>query len=109
MCLPFPSLHNVCYMFPLSTALEGLDYVSVTKEIVFTKYSQNPHRLYIPIINDCDCVEEYEYFSVNITTYMDCVHLPVDYVTVTILDDDREFTLFFFALETKRKMLSFCI
>ena len=64
--------------------------MSVTKEIVFTKYSENPHRLYIPIINDCDCVEEYEYFLVNITTYMDCVHLPVEYVHITIIDDDSE-------------------
>lgn len=62
----------------------------MTKEIIFTKYSENPHRLYIPIINDCDCVEWDEYFLVNITTEMDCVYLPVEYVTITILDDDRK-------------------
>ena len=85
------SVTNIIFACLMPAAFEGIDYVSLTEKIVFTKYSENPYHLYIPIINDCDCVEEYEYFSVNITTDMDCVHLPVDHVNITIVDDDSEF------------------
>ena len=64
----------------------------VTKEIIFNSYSQNPHHVYIPIINDDgECVEENEYFSVKINTDMECVDLPVDLVNITILDNDSQF------------------
>ena len=76
----------------ISAAVAGSDYVPVTKEIIFNSYSQNPHRVYIPIINDDDdCVEENEYFSVKINTDMECVDLPVDLVNITILDNDSQF------------------
>ena len=78
-------------LFFIAAAIAGSDYISVTKQIIFTNYSVNPHSIYIPIVNDDDCVEESEYFSVNITTDMDCVYLPVDSRTITILDDEGEF------------------
>ena len=71
-------------------AIAGADYVSVIKEIIFTNYSQNPHFLYVPIINDCDCYEYDEYFFVNISASADCVNLPVEYVAITIEDDESE-------------------
>lgn len=64
-------------------------------EVVFNNYTDRVHPLYIPIINDDHCVEDDEYFSVKISTDMDCVYL-VNYTQhITILDDDSEYTLFF--------------
>ena len=71
-------------------ATSGSDFVSVTKVILFNNFLPLAHRLYIPIINDDDCVEENEYFSVNITTDMECVDLPVDSLTITIVDDESK-------------------
>ena len=109
------------------------------------KCSQNRHRIYIPIISTT-----LRSMSTSQSTlpliWIVSTYIPVDYVTLTILDDDRELTRMFmacfnhdlslslkkmlsmllrvtiimkllwqiippcfFALETKRKMLSFCI
>ena len=75
----------------LCIAVAGLDYVPVTQELVFNNYTQSLYRLYIPIINDDDCVEEDEYFSVRITTDMDCVYLAPYDAHITIIDDDSKY------------------
>ena len=80
-------------IFVLSPALGFLDYVPVTKEIAFNNYTERVHPLYIPIIND-DCFEYDEYFSVKVTTDMECVYLVNDTAHITILEDDSEYTLF---------------
>ena len=82
---------NFIYILCHSVALAGIDYAPVWKEILFNDFLPRARRLQIPIINDDDCVEETEYFSVNITTDMDCVDLPVESVNITILDDESEF------------------
>ena len=64
--------------------------MSITKKVVFTSYSQEPHFFYVPIINDCDCYEYDEYFFVNISASADCVYLPVEYVAIIIEDDESE-------------------
>ena len=63
----------------------------VEYQIVFNNYTENLYRLYIPIINDDDCVEENEYFGVRITTDMDCVYLRLNDAHITIIDDDSEY------------------
>lgn len=85
-------LNYLCTLY-YSIALAGIDYVTVGQEIIFTKSSQTSVSLYIPLINDCDCVEVNEMFFVNISTDMDCVNLTVDYVTVTIIDDEGKLSL----------------
>lgn len=69
-----------------SLAEDGIDFRGISKEVIFDENSENPQRVYVPILND-DCVEYDEYFLVNVTTNMDCV-LLVNSVHVTILDDD---------------------
>ena len=71
-------------------ATSGSDYVTVAKIIFFNNLSPSVHRIYIPIINDDDCVEENEYFSVNISTDMECVDIPVESLTITITDDESQ-------------------
>ena len=72
--------------------------MSVEKEIVFNNYTDDVHRVYIPILNDDDCVEPDEYFGVRITTDMDCVYLVYYDEKITILDDDSEFITFYMYL-----------
>ena len=68
-------------------ALDGEDYQGLSHEIIFDENSVNPHRVYIPILND-DCLEYDEYFSVILTTNMDCVTLVNDSVIINITNDD---------------------
>ena len=64
------------------------------KTVIFNNYADNPYRLYIPIVNDDDCVEGDEYFGVALTTDMDeCVDLLIDNVIITIEDDDCEYLI----------------
>ena len=78
------------HMFLLA-ATSGSDYVMVSKIIFFNNLSPSVHRIYIPIINDDDCVEENEYFSVNISSDMECVDIPLESLTITITDDESQF------------------
>ena len=77
-------------MYILILALAGYDYQAQTHEIIFKRGSINPYRLYIPILNDMS-LEYDEYFSVTLTTDMDCVKLVNDEVTIHIKDDDSKF------------------
>ena len=77
-------------IFPkLSLAVDGEDYRAVTHEIIFNNATDREQRVYVPLFNDA-CVEYDEYFSVNLTTSMDCVELDVNIVNVTIVDDDSK-------------------
>ena len=68
-------------------ALDGEDYIALSHEIIFDENSVNPHRVYIPILNDI-CLEYDEYFSVRLTTNMDCVTIVNDLVIINITNDD---------------------
>ena len=82
-------LHSYYSSFSPAEAPE--DYIRVVHQIIFNNYSVNPHRLYIPIVND-ECVEQgRENFFVHISTSMDCVALRNEYVEVTIIDDDGRY------------------
>ena len=70
-------------------ALDGEDYRAVTHEIIFNNATDREQRVYVPLFNDA-CVEYDEYFSVDLTTSMDCVELDVYSVNITIVDDDSE-------------------
>ena len=71
-----------------SAATEGDDYIYISQKIVFNKDMLGPQSIYIPIVND-ECLEEKEeYFTVKLSTPMDCVNLVDDVVTIHIQDDD---------------------
>ena len=77
-------------IFPkLSLAVDGEDYRAVTHEIIFNNDTDRVQRVYVPLFNDV-CVEYDEYFSVDLTTSMDCVQLDVNSVNITIVDDDSK-------------------
>ena len=70
-------------------AVDGEDYTAVTHEIIFNNATDRVQRVYVPLFNDA-CVEYDEYFSVDLTTSMDCVQLDVNSVNITIVDDDSK-------------------
>lgn len=74
----------------LFSALAGSDYITVSHDIIFDYDTYTTQRLYIPVVNDDDCVEEDETFYVNLYTSMDCVHVRNDSLPITIVDDDSE-------------------
>ena len=73
-------------------AVDGEDYRAVTHEIIFNNATDREQRVYVPLFNDA-CVEYDEYFSVDLTTSMDCIELDVNSVNITIMDDDRKLIL----------------
>lgn len=74
----------------MSPALESVDYVEVSHDIIFNQQTELVQPVYIPLRNDDDCVEGNTFFSVDLFALMDRVDLGIDSVTITILDDDRE-------------------
>ena len=70
--------------------MAGSDYITVSHDIIFDYYTDTPQRLYVPVVNDDDCVEENETFYVNLYTSMDCVHVRNDSLPITIVDDDSK-------------------
>lgn len=60
-------------------------------DIIFDYYTDTTQRLYIPLVNDDDCVEEDEVFHVTLYTSMDCVNILNDSDYITILDDDSKY------------------
>ena len=76
------------YIIIQSPATEGDDYIYIDQKIIFNKDMLGPQSIYIPIVND-ECLEEKkEYFTVKLSTAMDCVDLVDDEVTIYIQDDD---------------------
>lgn len=69
------------------TAYENEDFIPVSYDIIFNSNTTSTHRVYIPLLND-DCVELDEYFSVALTTSLNCVNLVNDTVNITITEDD---------------------
>lgn len=73
------------------SAKEGDDFIPKTQKIIFNSDMLGPQGVYIPIFND-ECLEEKEeYFTVKLTTEMDCVNLADNEVTITIQDDDCKY------------------
>ena len=66
------------------------DFVPVVHDIVFGPDTLDHHIVYIPIVNDDDCVEPIEAFNVHIDSDMDCVDFISRYATINIVDDDGE-------------------
>ena len=70
----------------------GDDYVAISRSIIFNEDTGNQQTVYIPIVND-ECLENDEYFSVTLSSVMDCVVITNDQVNITIDDDDSELTI----------------
>ena len=86
---------NQCTSFgwSLPFTLADSDFVDNTPvQWVFTAGSQagDTHCVEIVIIDD-RCVEEDEYFSVNMTTSDEDVKFHINYASIRILDDDSEY------------------
>ena len=71
------------------SAVMGDDYVGISRSIIFNEDTGNQQTVYIPIVND-ECLENDEYFSVTLSSAMDCVVITNDQVNITIDDDDSE-------------------
>ena len=71
----------------------GSDFVDIASvHWVFTAGGQagDTHCVEIVVIDD-RCVEEDEYFSVNLTTSDENVKFHINYAAIRILDDDGEY------------------
>ena len=70
--------------------MEGEDFIGISKEIILN--ADIPYKnVYIPIVND-ECLEYDEYFFVDLTTSLPCVNLVNDTISITIEEDDCEFS-----------------
>ena len=72
------------------SALAGSDYITVSYDIIFDYNTDTTQCLYVPVVNDYDCVEGNETFYVNFYTSMDCVHVRNDSLPISIVDDDSK-------------------
>ena len=61
------------------------------QELIFNEKTSNTQTVFVPILNDVCLEEDIEYFSVVLSSYMDCVEIVNESVTIRIDDDDSEF------------------
>ena len=59
-------------------------------DVIFNKYTPSVQTVSVPILNDICLEEDGEYFSVVATSFMDCVQIVNESVTIRIDDDDSE-------------------
>ncbi len=78
----------------LPTPTEDEDYLSLTATLEWHYDSPSVVQcVSVPIIND-ECVEEKEeVFTVSLSTEQACVQLGANLTTVTIQDDDGEYSI----------------
>ena len=78
------------HQFLSFSAVAYEDFGPVDLDVIFNKYTPSVQTVSVPILNDI-CLEEYgEYFSVVATSFMDCVQIVNESVTIRIDDDDSE-------------------
>jgi hypothetical protein len=73
----------------LYIAQEYLDFIPVYTYLIFNEYTPNSQPVPVTILNDVCLEEDIEYFSVVLSSYMDCVEIVNESVTIRIDDDDR--------------------
>ena len=66
------------------------DFRPVDLDVIFNKYTPSVQTVSVPILNDICLEEDGEYFSVIATSFMDCVQIVNESVTIRIDDDDSE-------------------
>ena len=78
------------HQFLSFSAVAYEDFRPVDLDVIFNKYTPSVQTVSVPILNDICLEEDGEYFSVVATSFMDCVQIVNESVTIRIDDDDSE-------------------
>ena len=78
------------HQFLSFSAVAYEDFRPVDLDVIFNKYTPSVQTVSVPILNDICLEEDGEYFSVDATSFMDCVQIGNESVTIRIDDDDSE-------------------
>ena len=78
------------HQFLSFSAVAYEDFRPVDLDVIFNKYTPSVQTVSVPILNDICLEEDGKYFSVVATSFMDCVQIVNESVTIRIDDDDSE-------------------
>ena len=78
------------HQFLSFSAVAYEDFRPVDLDVIFNKYTPSVQTVSVPILNDICLEEDGEYFSIVATSFMDCVQIVNESVTIRIDDDDSE-------------------